>query len=74
MAGDGPIDKSVSEHFKLVFLSVLGLTVATLLASVCMSVFVGSPDSAVNGAITWTSSLCKIGFGTIIGLLGGRTG
>lgn len=66
------MDKSVSEHFKLVFLCVFVLTVAAFLVAVLMSALIDHPDGDVNGVVSWAENLSKIGFGGFIGLLGGR--
>jgi hypothetical protein len=62
--------RSLTPLFKLVFITVLALTVVAFIASVVLS-FVDSEDRAsevVQAALTaW-----QMGFGAIVGLLGGK--
>jgi hypothetical protein len=62
----------VSPHFKYAFFGVLGLTLITFAVSIWVSLAVGHPDSNVNNLIITTDTMYKIGFGGIVGLLGGR--
>lgn len=61
----------VTPAFKLVFLSVLGLTIALVIASICLAVF-PTQTEAVKNVTGMCMTLCKSGFGAILGLLGGK--
>ncbi len=74
MAAGDDDGKVVAPYFKMVFLSVLGLTVVMLGVTVWLSIGFSHPDGNINSTISTTSSLCKIGFGAIAGLIGGRVG
>lgn len=63
----------VDTHFKLVFLSVLALTVLTGAIFTGLAVFVAAPTNAQLTAIETTRTLMIAGFGVIFGLLGGKT-
>jgi hypothetical protein len=62
----------VSPHFKLVFWAVLILSVACLIANVTMSLMVETPNESTVHAMEITASTWTIGFGAMIGLLGGK--
>jgi hypothetical protein len=58
--------------FKLVFLTVVALTLVMLVISLSLSIRYPHPNSNINGAISTTSTLYKLGFGAIVGLIGGK--
>jgi hypothetical protein len=63
---------TVSSHFKLIFLTVLALTVITLALRIGMALMVGSPNDSVKDAMTTCGLLANAGFGAILGLIGGK--
>ncbi|MEZ7007419.1 hypothetical protein [Streptomyces sp. AD55] len=63
---------TVTAHFKLVFLCVTAITVLTLLAALYIGVFVGEPTEAATSAMNTCSTLANLGFGAMVGLLGGK--
>jgi hypothetical protein len=67
---------TLSPSFKLVFVSVLAVTVFCLIVSCCLvGLSIGSGhsmDKDVLGLFDLCSSTFKLGFGAIIGLLGGK--
>ena len=67
-----PARLTIAPAFKLVFFSVLGLTVLCLAGMVALVVIFQTPNDQVKGAIELFSTLAKLGFGSIIGLLGGK--
>ena len=68
--GGPPI--SVTPAFKLIFLSVLSLTILSLVVTIALAVFVKSPSASVQGTIDTCSTTYKMGFGAIVGLIGGK--
>jgi hypothetical protein len=74
-AGDGggnPQVVVVGRHFKMIFLAVVSLTVGMILLDVALSVFVDDPNEHVVKLIDMCDFLAKLGFGAIIGLVGGK--
>jgi hypothetical protein len=67
---------SLSPAFKLVFLAVLGLTIICLITScavIGLSFRAGRPMTKdESGLFELGASTFKLGFGAIIGLLGGK--
>jgi len=63
---------SVTPTFKMIFLSVLSLTILSFVATIALAVFVNNPSTAVQGAIETCSTTFKMGFGAIVGLIGGK--
>lgn len=64
--------ETVTTHFKLVFITIVLLEVALLLAMNGMAVFVHEPTEAVKNAISTCTTLATAGFGAICGLIGGK--
>jgi hypothetical protein len=68
----------LSPFFKLVFLTVLGLTIVSLIASLGLSIYVvrlgREPKDVVDikNMIETCSTTFKLGFGAIVGLIGGK--
>ena len=58
--------------FKLVFTSVLCLTVLSFLMGISLSLAIEKPSSNINGWIETCSTTFKLGFGAIVGLIGGK--
>ena len=62
----------LSLGFHLVFLSVMGLTVLSLGVSFFLVLFPGSRPEEVMRLVETCSTTWKMGFGAIVGLVGGR--
>jgi len=58
--------------FKLVFLSILGITIAALIVNVALVVFLHAPNDQAKSLIDTCSTILKAGFGAIVGLIGGK--
>lgn len=58
-------------HFKLIFSTVVALTVLALFLNVLLAVF-GSYSDQVRAVAETCSTTYKMGFGAIVGLFGGR--
>ncbi|CAM5666899.1 hypothetical protein SVIOM342S_06202 [Streptomyces violaceorubidus] len=71
-ATDAAAVTTVSAHFKLVFISVTVITVLTLAASLYIGIFVEKPTEAAKSAMDTCSTLANLGFGAMVGLLGGK--
>jgi hypothetical protein len=65
-------ETEVRSYFKMIFLSVLFLTVGTLLAEIMMVWTWISPTTGQQNLITGMESVWKGGVGAILGLLGGK--
>ena len=66
---------TISPAFKLTFLGVLGVTVLSMILS-CSMIFAGvrlEPGSEGAGALQALVSVFKLGFGALIGMVGGKT-
>ncbi len=73
MADDGPvIERAVSQNFKLVLYSVLGLTISGMVTSIGIGVFVPEPSEQAKGVLNVALTIWQIGSGAVIGLLGGK--
>jgi|GEM_PF-1180594 len=64
--------KFISPTFKLVFLSVLGLTILAGAAEVIMAAYWTAPTSNQQSAFEAASFVWKAGVGAILGLVGGK--
>jgi hypothetical protein len=62
----------VNPPFKLIFRSVLTLTVLLFVVNVILVLTVQHPSAQAQSLIDLCSRLCTIGFGAIFGLLGGK--
>jgi hypothetical protein len=62
----------VTPRFRLVFISVLILTVCLLLVDMLLVLAVRNPSAQAQNFMDLCSRLATIGFGAIIGLLGGE--
>ncbi|MFE1235602.1 hypothetical protein [Streptomyces tendae] len=67
-----PAVTTVTAHFKLVFISVAAITLITLMASLYIGIFVEKPTEATKSAMNTCSTLANLGFGAMVGLLGGK--
>lgn len=63
---------TVTPAFKLVFLTILALTVLALLLNVTLVVLIDSPNDQAKSLIDTCSTITKAGFGAIVGLIGGK--
>jgi hypothetical protein len=67
-----PESKSdLTPRFKLVFCTVAALTVLALILNVLLAIF-GGDSEQVKAAAEACSTTYKMGFGAIVGLIGGR--
>ncbi|GGX65547.1 hypothetical protein GCM10010358_19900 [Streptomyces minutiscleroticus] len=67
-----PAVTTITAHFKLVFICVALITVLTLMASLYIGIFVEKPTEAAKSAMDTCSTLANLGFGAMVGLLGGK--
>ena len=58
-------------HFKLIFSTVVALTVLALVLNVLLPTFCSDSDQ-VKAAAETCSTTYKMGFGAIVGLIGGK--
>jgi hypothetical protein len=58
-------------HFKVIFSTVVALTVLALVLTVLLAIFGDSSDQ-VKAAAETCSTTYKMGFGAIVGLIGGK--
>lgn len=75
MSSHSVLTVSLSPTFKLVFVSVLALTIICLLlaCTLVMTIRTGGSLSTEGKALfDLSTSMFKLGFGAIIGLLGGK--
>jgi hypothetical protein len=77
MGSLGPLDEvtgaiKVDPMFKLVFLSSVSLTLLVGVAWFLAALF-GPPTEGVRSLVGGCETMTKIGFGAIVGLLGGKT-
>ena len=67
-----PENKSdLTPRFKLIFSTVAALTVLALISNVLLAMF-GDGSEQVQAAAEACSTTYKMGFGAIVGLIGGR--
>jgi hypothetical protein len=64
---------ALAMHFYIVFFSVLGLTLVSLSINVYLVVAIENPPEQVGRLIETVSTSWKLGFGALVGLLGGKT-
>ena len=62
---------TLTPAFKLVFLSVLGITLLSIVLS-CSLAVMGEPNEEKSALVQALLTTWKLGFGAIIGLLGGK--
>ncbi len=63
----------LTPRFKLVFVSVLCITVLSLILGVSLAVYANPSNENIKLLIDTCSTTFKMGFGAIVGLLGGKT-
>jgi len=66
----GPMPPKI---FKLIFFSVMTLTVLSLAVTVCLLFSFPNPSEEAKRLIETCSTTWKLGFGAILGLIGGKT-
>jgi hypothetical protein len=64
--------EAISPAFKLVFLTVLGITLLALAMNAVLVVTMNDPNEQAKSLIETCSTMTKAGFGAIIGLIGGK--
>ncbi len=67
-----PSPTTLSPGFKLVFLSVLTLPLLSLAVVIFLAISQHDPSEQVKGLIETCSTTFKMGFGAIVGLIGGK--
>jgi hypothetical protein len=70
-AGTGQ-DVVVGRHFKMIFLVVTSLTTVMFGVDVALSVLMEHPNARVETLIATCDTMGKLGFGAIVGLVGGK--
>ncbi len=68
-----PANITLSPAFKLVFLSVLSLTVLSIVGQFFIIFFFSDPSTDAKALMVTCDTLTKTGFGAIVGLLGGKS-
>ena len=64
----------LEQHFKIVFLAVFGGTILfTLICVACHVATDGQPPAPLQKMVDTLLDMAKIGFGAMVGLLGGKT-
>jgi hypothetical protein len=66
------IIKTISPHFKMVFLTITAITAAFFLVNLAIVLFVHSPTDQMRSFMATTTTLYQAGFGAIVGLIGGK--
>jgi hypothetical protein len=62
----------VDPTFKMVFWAIIVLSVACLATNILMAVLIEDPTAPVEHALEITGSAWTVGFGAVLGLLGGK--
>ena len=65
--------ETLTPLFKLVFLTILGLTILALALNVILVASIANPNDQAKGLIDMCSTIVKTGFGAIVGLIGGKS-
>jgi hypothetical protein len=63
---------TLTPFFKLVFLTVLGLTVLSIVIDLFLVMLINNPSDQAKNLIETCSTTWKMGFGAIVGLIGGK--
>ena len=62
----------ISPHFKMIWLTITGLTVLLAFADILLSLLVKNPTASMQQAIAMCDNFAKVGFGAIFGMLGAK--
>src|SRR5690348_5588896 len=60
----------IGTHFKMIWITITGLTLLLLFADIAMSLLVKHPNNSAQQAIGMCDTFAKVGFGVIFGMLG----
>ncbi|MDA0999813.1 MAG: hypothetical protein O2807_04745 [bacterium] len=63
----------VTSHFKLIFITVSAITIVLLLVSISIDIFASAPSPRLMKVADRTWQLFVGGFGTMLGLIGGKS-
>jgi hypothetical protein len=63
---------AITPLFRLVFFSVLGLTVLSILMNFGLVMWIDNPTDSAKTLMESCSTGWKLGFGAIVGLVGGK--
>jgi hypothetical protein len=63
---------TVTSHFRMVFLTVAGLTVTLLISLSVLSLVMPDPTEQQQKLLDLFTTLVTAGFGAIVGLIGGK--
>ncbi|MEU3341396.1 hypothetical protein [Streptomyces sp. NPDC006668] len=69
---NGAAITTVSAHFKMVFIAVVVITVGAFAGDLYIAIFMPKPSDAATSAMDTCSTITNLGFGAIVGLLGGK--
>lgn len=70
---EGSVDLiRLTPTFKLVFLSVLSITMVSLALNVILVLVLDNPSNEAKNLMETCSTIVKAGFGAIVGLIGGK--
>lgn len=72
MPPGGSNELVLTPGFKLVFGCVFALTVISLAVSIVLALMVANPSTQIAQLIDTCSTTYKLGFGAIVGLIGGK--
>lgn len=64
--------ETLSPVFKLIFLSVLGITLLAFAVNVVLVLAIADPSDEATGLLETCSTITKLGFGAMVGLIGGK--
>jgi hypothetical protein len=65
-------DVIIGTHFKMIWLTITGLTLMLALADILLSVLIRSPNSSTQQAIAMCDTFATVGFGGIFGMIGAK--